>query len=149
MPGWSFPISEQIATNCLAFDEPSNTLWFATNTGEIRTLRLMDGREVLAGSGYQSPVGLVLDSNGLGLTVVEAAGLVWDVARANATRTSALQKADLGQALVGAAPRLDLAEVTILTAGGKLVALNKQNGAVETLIDGFSQPLGVLLRCNF
>lgn len=145
MAGWSFPIGERIAPGCLAFDEPRNTLWFATNAGEIRTLRLMDGREVLAGSGYQSPMGLVLDASGLGLTVVEAAGLVWDAARGNANRSAALQKADLGEAIVGSAPGLNVAEVTILTAAGKLLVVNKQNGTVEPLIDGFSQPLGVCL----
>jgi M6 family metalloprotease-like protein len=143
MAGRSFPISGQIATGCLAFDEPSNTLWFATEAGEIRTLRLMDGREVLAGSGYRSPVGLVLDANGLGLIVVEAAGLVWDAARRDANRTSALQKANLGDAIASSAPMPNATEIAILTAAGQLVALNKQNGTVKPLVGGFSQPLGL------
>ena len=149
MAGWSFPVSDQIATGCLAFDEPSNTLWFATNSGEIRTLRLMDGREVLAGSGYQSPVGLVLEANGLGLTVVEAAGLIWDAARRDANRSAALQKVDLGEPIVGSAPMLNAAEMAILTKAGELVALNKQNGTIEPLVGGFSEPLGLCFDASF
>jgi len=143
MIGWSFPISEQIAAGCFAFDEPNNTVWFATGAGEIRALRLMDGREVLAGIGYQSPVGLVLDANGLGLTVVEAAGLVWEAARANASRASAVQKADLRRAIVGAAPSTHSTDLTILTTGGELLTLDKQSGALEILMDSFSQPLAL------
>jgi hypothetical protein len=40
MTRWSFPIGGQIAVGCLAFDEPSNSLWFGTDTGEIWTFRL-------------------------------------------------------------------------------------------------------------
>jgi hypothetical protein len=143
MAGWSFPIGQQVASGCLVFDEPSNTLWYATNSGEIRTLRLMDGRELLVGSGYQSPVGLVLDANGLGLTVVEGAGRVWDATRHDANRALARQISDLGESLIGSVPMLNSKEIAILTTAGRLVVLEKLNGTITPLVEGFSQPLGV------
>jgi hypothetical protein len=36
---WSFPIGSEIATGCVAFDEPSNAVWFGTSDGGRFSIR--------------------------------------------------------------------------------------------------------------
>ena len=142
MPGWSFPINGAVVAGCVAFDDSANSIWLANDAGEIHSLRLMDTLGRLAGSGYRSPIGLILNSDGLGLTVVEASGLVWQTAREGADRAQASQVADAAEPVVAAALHPD-GRIVILTAAGAVRALDQVAGTVEQLGDGFSQPLAL------
>ena len=57
----SLGITEGPVVGCVAFHVPTNTLWWATQPGDLRSIRLADGLEQQPGSGYVDPAGLALE----------------------------------------------------------------------------------------
>ena len=88
----SFAITTDAARGCVVFDEPTNAVWWATPTGELRSLRLSDRREVLHGSGFVHVAGISLGEDGLCVWVVRSNGDVYQALRSSADKTAASVK---------------------------------------------------------
>ena len=109
------PVGNDLVPESLSFDGPGNLVWAVTLSGEIVTVRLLDRRVELVGAGYQRPVAVIRNHDGLTLAVVEQDGSTLLAARSGAARNRAAVLADLpGQALA-ARRHVDVGSVLVLT----------------------------------
>ncbi|MEH7256129.1 hypothetical protein V7123_01585 [Bacillus toyonensis] len=145
MAKFSFTIDSEIATGCIAFDEPGNAVWFGTIDGEIRSLRLLDGRETLHGQGYGPLAAIILSPNGIGIDVVQQDGDVFRATREDADRAAATVQVILGEFVAAAAPHPDGNKALVLLASGSLLLLDTDTGIFDTLSDVLIDPVGLTI----
>ncbi len=135
----------EIAAGCVVFDEPGNAVWFGSTDGEIRSFRLLDGRETIHGRGYGPLAAIMLSPNALGIDVVQQDGWVLRATRDDANRAAATVQATLGELVVAAAPHPDGAKLLILTGSGLLLLLDPETGMTETLSSALGNPLALTI----
>src|SRR4030095_4458583 len=118
MTGWSIPLDSEIAPGCFTFHVPGNTLWFGTPGGEVRWLRLFDGRETLHGQGYDTLAALILSPNALGIDLLQQDGTLLRAVRDDADRAAAAVQATLDSPVIAAVPHPDEPLIVVLFATG-------------------------------
>ncbi|MET8275748.1 hypothetical protein [Streptomyces sp. NPDC005096] len=129
------------------FDVPGNSLWWGTAAGTLRSLRLADGLETEHGGGYMDPVMVALGNDGLSVWVVESAGAVLRVLRADAGRAAASLVAKVDEPVAGAAEHGFGQGLLVVTATGRLVRVG-EDGSVTEVAGGFVAPSGVSLLAS-
>lgn len=97
------------------FDPASNAVWGVTPAGEVVTVRLLDGRVDVLGSGYTDPVAAVPIADGLTVAVVEAGGSVRVARRDGADHPSARLLVTLAGRALAASRHADPNLLLVLT----------------------------------
>ncbi|WP_327107238.1 hypothetical protein [Nonomuraea glycinis] len=140
----SFSIGHRVQRGTAAFDELGNTIWLATETGDVVTFRLYDQAAKVLGGGYQNPVAVLPQRDGLNVAVVESSGTILLAARTAASRQDARVVADLGRTITAAAQMPDAAGV-LAVGDGMAVTIDLTNGSITTLTSGLTKPSAVVV----
>jgi hypothetical protein len=141
MTGWSLPATTA-AAGTVSFDADGNAVWFATPDGEVRTVRLYDGRETLVTSGFADVRGTTRSIDGLAVLVAEPAALL-RVARAGATRADAEILLALNADIAAIAPDPETGNALLACADGSLRAVDASDGAATTITHALHDPLAL------
>jgi hypothetical protein len=81
----SIPFALQIAAGCVEFSDSENSLWMATEAGEVVTCRLLDSRVRIRGGGYLQPVSVLPAPDGLKAEFADR-DAEWDVSKRQTER---------------------------------------------------------------
>ena len=143
----SIPFAHSLSWGCVEFNELSNSLWLGTEAGEIISLRLLDRRVTVLGSGYLEPVAVMPAVDGLGVFIAERAGLVMSALRGSAGRAHAAVIADLARPLAGARLSADGASAVVMEAGtpARLLRVDLSTGADQVLAEGLTDPVAFVI----
>ncbi|MEV4456953.1 hypothetical protein [Microbispora sp. NPDC049633] len=115
----------------LVFDEPGNSVWFATGDGRLGTWRLLGEVHTGLGSGWPDAVAVLPGVDGVSVRIVTAGGEVHVAARDRADRADAALSATHPTGLRAAAA-LDDGTLLLLDDDGAIVRLGI--GASEILV---------------
>ena len=150
MPRHSLPFPHSIAPGCAEFADSENSLWMATNAGEIVTFRLHDSRITVRGGGYVGPVAVLPAQNGLEIYVVEAEGRILVAARAGAARAEAAVVAELENEVAGARLHPDGGAALVMESGGsaRLLRVSLADGTSEAVAEGLEFPSALAVEPN-
>jgi hypothetical protein len=108
-------VGHDLVAESLAFEETGNTVWAATTNGALVTVRLLDQRIALIGSGYRRPIGVIPRHDGLTVAVVERNGRTWLARRDQASRPHAQLVIDLPGRVLAARRHPDPGSLLVLT----------------------------------
>src|SRR5690242_17590046 len=115
-------VGHNLVAESAAFDETGNMVWAATTNGALVTVRLLDQRIQVIGSGYRRPIGVIPGHDGLTIAVVERNGRTWLARRDQASRSQAQLVVDLPGRVLAARRHLEPQQLLVLTthqvAGG-------------------------------
>jgi hypothetical protein len=134
-------VGHNLVPGSLSFDETGNTAWAATTNGSIVTVRLLDRRIELLGSGYRRPVAVIPGHDGLTVSVVERSGRVWRARRDQASRAFAQLVTDLPGRALAARRHPDAARILVLTATAgdtEMSSINLNDGTTTTIASGLT-----------
>ena len=138
----SIPFAQSVASGCVVFSEPDNSLWMGTEAGEVVTCRLLDGRMTVLGGGYLQPAAVLPMTDGLGVLVVERAGRLLVAHRDSAGEVNSEVVADLARPLAAARLHPDGGLALVVEAGdsARLLRVDLSNGVVEVLAEALEDP---------
>ena len=134
-------VGHNLVPGSLSFDETRNTAWAATTNGGIVSVRLLDRRIELLGSGYRRPVAVIPGHDGLTVCVVERSGRVWRARRDQASRTFAQLVTDLPGRALAARRHPDSARILVLmaTAGDTAMSsIDLDDGTTTVIASGLT-----------
>ncbi|MGW1891315.1 hypothetical protein ACWCP6_13820 [Streptomyces sp. NPDC002004] len=120
----SVALGEVAGADSLRFDEPGNTVWFTTPGGDVRSVRLLDGRQEMRGRGYCEPIAAIPLRDGLGTAVVERSGRVLVAYRGAADAADASTVVSMSETLLGAHRHPDTGLLVLSGSGLHVVDLN-------------------------
>lgn len=113
----TIPTGQVLALNSLSFESAGNAVWAVTSAGDVVTVRLLDERVDVLGSGYLDPVAVVPLADGLRVAVAEATGALWLTRRDAADRAQARALASVPGGAIAAHRHPDPNLLLVLAAG--------------------------------
>jgi hypothetical protein len=135
------PTGHPMVPDSLSFESAGNSVWAVTTDGAVVTVRLLDQRVDVAGTGYVDPVAVVPLADGVRVAVVEGDGTVWVAQRSAADRAQAWQLAQVPGGALGAARHPERDRLLILAAdaidsqpGPQLVTCRLPDGQLEVIV---------------
>ncbi|TRW46618.1 hypothetical protein [Georgenia yuyongxinii] len=142
MVAWSLALSASPVPGTVVFDEPGNAVCYATATGDVRALRLYDGRDVVLARGFTDVRGVAFTTDGLGLFVAEPSAVLL-VSRDGGLRAEARTVHTPAAELVALVNEPDAAGLLMLTTDGRLHRVDPASGDGTELSDAFDHPLAM------
>lgn len=142
MTAWSLPSTAAGEAGSVSFDDAGNAVWFATPFGEVRSVRLYDGRETVVAAGFEDVRGVAVSTDGLGVHVVERFALL-RVARSGASRPDAEVVFASNAEIAAAAQDAASGNVLLVRDDGTLLSVDPATGAVETITAALRAPLAL------
>ena len=139
-------VGQELAAESLTFDEAGNTAWAATTSGALVTVRLLDQRVTLIGSGYRRPIGVIPGHDGLTVAVVERNGRTWLALRDQASRLRAQFVIDLPGRVLAARRHPEPGRLLVLSAVGApagspeatIFSVDLRDGTANIVADGLA-----------
>lgn len=130
MARWQHDVGKAFST-LIFFDGPTNSCWFATSDGQIRTFTLLRQVTRVLGSGWNDAIAVIPSIDGLSVFVVTSDGTVWVAARNAAERNRANAVATVDQAALSA-DRLPNGDLVVLDTTGTIHRVSWRSGEVQS-----------------